>query len=321
MLYSSMNSGDFDSRAPAKTIAVIGHLVRDRIIRYDGEITEALGGIAYSLAASATAIGNLARIYPVCNVGYDMYDEVASTFGAFPAIDLTAIRVINRINKIHELSYQSEGYRRELNIGLLPTIKPFLFRKLPRIDIAWLNYIGGDEFPPEHIRWLKARYRPLLYMDYHSLSLGKRIIGGKPVRATRHFRYNPHWREYVALADIVQMNHAELRSLFPGMGDSTEAIIDRARLVQKAGPRIVIITRENREVVVIEQEMAKSTAHILEVKPVKVVDPTGCGDSLGAGFIAAYMQNRDTVVACKNGLAIAGRKAGFSGLQGFTRFK
>ena len=124
---------------------MIGHLVRDRIIRYDGRITEALGGIAYSLVASSAAAGDIAGIYPVCNVGRDMYHEVSATFGSLPGIDLSAIRKINRINKIHELSYQSEGYRTETNIGTLPAIKPGLFAVLPRIDLAWLNYIGGGK--------------------------------------------------------------------------------------------------------------------------------------------------------------------------------
>ena len=69
-------------------------------------------------------------------------------------------------------------------------------------------------------------------MDYHSLALGMKIIGKNPRRVTRHFRYNPHWREYVALADIVQMNHVELNSLFPGMGDDTASIAEKAEAVR-----------------------------------------------------------------------------------------
>ena len=316
-----MGKSNRSNQRHKKNIAIVGHLVRDRIIRFDGYKTEAPGGIAYSLAASGAVADTSTKIFPVCNVGRDMIQTVAETYDKFPAIDLSAIRVINRPNKIHELSYQSEGYRRELNIGAMPIIRPLLFRRIPNIDIAWLNYIGGDEFPPKYIKYIKSRYKPLIYMDYHSLSLGKRLISKFPRKAERFFRYNPHWSGYVSLADIVQMNYIELKSILPGTRNEIDSIIESARIIQKAGPQVVIITREDKELIVVEKKDHLIKAHTLEVKSARVVDPTGCGDSLGAGFIAGYIRGWDVVKSCQFGLELAHKKVSFSGLGGFTKLK
>ena len=302
-----------------KTIAVIGHLVRDRIVKPDGNTTEAPGGIAYSLSALGVLAGESIKVRPVCNVGCDYYEAAKAAFECFPAIDFSAVRKIGRKNKIHELTYRKNGYRRELNIGKLPEIRPLLFENIPRIDAAWLNYIGGDEFPPSSIKWLKRKYKPLIYLDYHSLSLGRKVISKKGKKVERYFRRNPHWREYVELADIVQMNDIELQSIFPGPDLSTESIIKSAVKVTEAGPKAVIITREDRALVVVEKRGRELVIHLLEVPPVRVVDPTGCGDCLGAGFIAGYLRHRDVYRACIEGLKLANKKAEFSGLDGFIK--
>lgn len=305
-----------------KNIAVVGHLVWDRIVKPDGGVTEAMGGIAYSLTALGAIAPQGCRICPVCNIGYDMRLKVKETFGRYPNIDLSLIRLIKRQNKIHQLIYSGNNYRRELNFGAMPDIRLSLLAGLNSCDIVWLNYIGGNEFRPYYIRLLKARYKPLIYMDYHSLALGEKIIDKEKLITERYFRYNTHWRDYVALADIVQMNSAELRSIYSGArDDDIDSIIAAALKVYAAGPKIVIITREEKELVVVSGRRKEPDINLLKVMPAKVVDPTGCGDSLGAGFIASYIQDGDLLKACHNGLALARKKAGFSGLDGFSKLR
>ncbi|MCD6163535.1 MAG: hypothetical protein J7K40_14135 [candidate division Zixibacteria bacterium] len=300
------------------TIAVIGHIVRDRIVNPGGQKVDALGGIAYNLTALAAMIVDAGRVIPVCNIGYDLYNQAIEFFSRFPAIDFSKAKKIPRNNKIHELRYSDTDYREEINIGEMPMITPRLFLSCRKLDVALINYIGGDEFPPRHIRWLKRQFSPLIYMDYHSLALGRIKIDKDGQRVKRYFRYNPHWREYVELADIVQMNHIELQSIMPETENETESIISSALKVRERGPMAVIITREEKDIVVIAGNRDKPVAHILPVKPVeKVVDPTGCGDSFAAGFISSYIYSRDILKACNKGLYLAIRKAGFSGLAGF----
>lgn len=293
----------------------------DRIIKLDGSITESLGGIAYSLTALACVAPENCRIYPVCNAGYDLWPEIKKSFDSFANIDLSLVRQIPRKNKVHQLTYKGAEYRKELNIGEMPLIRPSLFNPFRKWSVIWLNYIGGDEFPPRFIKEIKAAYRPIIYLDYHSLSLGKKIIDKKKLIAERFFRLNNHWRDYTGLADIVQMNHVELQSLFPEVRyDDTDSIIRYGREVLDTGPRIVIVTREEREIVVLSGRRAKPKIDIIQVKPIKAIDPTGCGDSLGAGFIASYIKDKNILKACQNGLSLARKKAGFSGLKGFTKF-
>ena len=305
-----------------KNIAVVGHLVWDRIIKLDGVVTESLGGIAYSLTALAAIAPDNFRIYPVCNAGCDLWPEIRKAFENYANIDLSLIRQIPRRNKVHQLTYKGEDYRKEINIGAMPLIRPALLNPVSKFAAVWLNYIGGDEFPPRFIKQIKTRYKPLIYLDYHSLSLGKKIVDKRKLLAERFFRFNSHWRDYIGLADIVQMNHVELHSLFPGVRyDDTDSIIQYARKVLETGPRAVIITREEREVVVLSGRSLKPKIQVIKVRPIKAIDPTGCGDSLGAGFIASYIQDGDILKACRHGLNLARRKAGFSGLKGFKHLR
>lgn len=307
-------------------IIVIGNLVWDRIIQIDGAKVEDFGGIAYNLAALGaiatfeTHSDNLVRISPVCNVGFDIIADAKTFFGKFFAIDFSFARNIPRKNAVHELRYDAKGYRRECNIGRMPEITPVLFKRYNEVSTAIVNYIGGDEFPPRYLRWLKDKYDPLIYMDYHSLALGRTVISRKNYKVQRHFRYNPHWQEYVKLADIVQMNQVELKSIFPETVDETESIVQSAKNIFDAGPYIVIITREDKELVVIAGSKYNPEIYIMPVYPVrKLIDPTGCGDSFAAGFIISYCRDRDVVKACEDGLYLACQKAGFSGLAGFLK--
>jgi len=308
-------------KSDKKLIAVIGHLVRDRITNLTGGHTEALGGIAYSLAALDVSAKGRYNVLPICRIGHDLRSTVKLIFRNFSAIDLSSMKTIPRANKIHELVYRTADYREEHNLGEMPEIKPSMFNKFEKIDIALLNYIGGDEFKPKSIKWLKQKYEPLIYLDYHSLALGRIILDKQNLRVKRYFRCNPHWREYVSEADIVQMNYLELKSIFSKTINETDSILKSARKLKGTGPRIVIITREEKDLIVISGSKRKADINILPVRQVKkVVDPTGCGDSFAAGFISSYIENKDVVKACETGLDLAGRKAGFSGLDGFLRF-
>lgn len=307
-------------------IAVIGHLVWDRIIQIDGSRVDDFGGIAYNLAALGAVAnlkagsGSIKGIFPVCNIGFDLFDKARTFFGRFSAIDFSLARKIPRKNIVHELKYEAKGYRREYNIGNMPKITPGLFKHCNKIDVALVNYIGGDELPPRYLRWLKDKFLPLIYMDYHSLALGKVAISRDNHKVRRCFRQNPHWREYVGLADIVQMNHAELKSILLETIDETESIVQSAKNVHDAGPEVVIITREDKELVVISGSKTNPEVHIMPVIPAKkLVDTTGCGDSFAAGFIINYCQNCDVIKACEYGLSLASQKARFSGLAGFFK--
>ena len=301
-----------------KTIVVIGHLVWDRIRDAGGSWKESFGGTAYSLAALGSRLDETARVYPVCGIGHDLAEKARVCFGRFSALDLSLMRHLPRKNKIHQLIYRSDGCREEFNFGEMPIIRPPALARLPRIDLALINYIGGDEFPPRYIRQLKRNHAPLIYLDYHSLALGKQMQGRRRAKVRRYLRYNPHWKTYAANADIFQMNHYELQSIMPGIKLDTESVVRAAIKIHGLGPQVVIITREADDLVIVHGPKRRPQCDILPVMPVKkLVDPTGCGDTFAAAFIADYIWHRDVVKAARRGLELAARKAGFSGIEGF----
>ena len=80
----------------------------------------------------------------------------------------------------------------------------------------------------------------------------------------------------------------------------------------------VVITREDKDVVVVWGSKIKPTVSVLPALAInRLVDPTGCGDSFAAGFISSFIRRRDVLSACRSGLTLAAKKAGFSGLKGF----
>ena len=316
-----MPNNEKESAIPAESgrrvIVIIGHLVWDRIRNAGGNWRESLGGTAYSWAALGSQPDMQATAYPICSVGYDLYEKAREYFARFPNLDLSLVRKIARKNKIHELIYRESGCREETNYGEMPLIQPPAHGMPPHIDATLINYISGDEFPPRFIRQFKKEYASLVYLDYHSLALGRRKGDGRS-GVRRYLRLNPHWKTYIASADIVQMNNYELQSIMPCLKLDTESVVRAAAEIHSLGPKAVIITREADDLVVIHGSTGKPRIEIMNVSPVEdLIDPTGCGDSFAAGFLAEYIQTGDIIAAARRGLMLAARKATFSGIEGF----
>jgi adenosine kinase len=301
-------------KGSVKNIAIIGHLVWDKINHANGRTIEDFGGIAYNLAALSTVVNSSTRIFPICYLGEDLELKARNYWKRSSNIDFSYAKTLAQRQEIHVLTYDRVGYRKEDNRNLFPPLNISLFNDCPNFDIALVNYIGGDEFPPANLRWFKNNFKSLIYLDFHSLALSR------VARNRRYFRCHPHWRKYTALADIVQMNYYELKTLFPGIKDETAQIMDSAFKVMETGPRAVIITRENKNLIAIWRAGKKVSRRAFPVSQVsKVVDSTGCGDSFAAGFVNGLCQGKGIEACCQEGLRLASRKITFSGPDGFFR--
>jgi sugar/nucleoside kinase (ribokinase family) len=297
-----------------KNIVVIGHLVWDRLIYSDARLIETFGGIAYNLAALASVAEPNATIYPICYLGKNLELKSSQYWKKFRNIDWSCAKTLPQNQEIHVLTYDDTGYRKEANDFLFPKLSKSLFKDCSKIDIALVNYIGGDEFPPERLRWLKNRYKPKIYLDFHSLALSR------VSRNKRHFRYHPHWRKYTSQANIVQMNVYELKTLFSNLIDEPTAIFNSAIKVLETGPEAVIVTRESEDLVAVWRDRNRIIKRLFSVpKPAELVDSTGCGDSFAGGFVSCMAQGKGISECCLGGLALASRKITFSGLNGFFK--
>ena len=86
----------------------------------------------------------------------------------------------------------------------------------------------------------------------------------------------------VSRVDIVFVNRAEARNL-TGASDYREA----ARLIRRLGPKIVVVKLGGEGAYILHEE---GEEFIPAVKPEKVVDTTGAGDSYAAGFIVGLLR-------------------------------
>jgi hypothetical protein len=289
-------------------IVVAGHLVHDEIVLPGGCSITALGGISYNLAAlcSAMSAGNLIVL---CEIGTDIKPVFDNTFKSCDIMDRSLIRTTNLPNVVNRLVYDSHGSRTEWNSRVPGGIS--LINAPRDIDAVLLNFISGDDISLEELRLFGDRFGGIIYEDFHSLSLGRNPDG------SRYFRKNPNWREYVSIADIVQLNLAELGTITgKNVADVEEAVSD-CEVLHQAGPENVVVTMGDKGSV-LSMESGKRKYQIPVNKIEKEVDATGCGDTLAAVALYQLIKTGNLLFAVSEGCRWAAAKATFSGISGFV---
>jgi len=290
-----------------KSIAVAGHLVFDEITFPDGNSTTAFGGISYNLAALVAKV-SVGKVYALCEIGADRRIEFDRAFGGCHVLDTSLIKSTGKPNVVNRLVYDNAGRRREWN-SRVP--EPLSLERIPgSADGVLINFISGDDFRLEELERFRRQYRGLIYMDYHSLSLGRSPDGG------RYYRRHPLWSEHIAACDILQMNMAELESIFE-QKIGIESIPSACDSLHDSGPGTIIITMGERGAILSLNSGSKSYL-IQGLSPPVIVDPTGCGDTLAAVAFHAYIVGDDILDAVVEGSRWAAAKAAFSGIHGFS---
>jgi hypothetical protein len=291
-------------------IAIVGHLVKDEIVSRDGRMKISLGGAAYSLAAM-NAVAGAGRILPVCNVGRDIEPMVRAAFDGDSKFDYSALKFTGKPDVVNRLVYNSDGARDEWNSNVP---KPLDLGGIDRrIDAVLLNFISGHDVKLPDLKAFRSRFRGLIYCDYHSLSLGR----DKSRR--RYYRLHPRYREYIGAADIVQMNMAELTSIYRMPLIDMTAIVRACRGLHEVGTKLVIITAGANGVMLSDSKTGKFH-HIPAIRIRREVDPTGCGDTLGAAFLYNFIRTGDIIRSLEIANQYGAAKATFFGLNGFKEF-
>jgi sugar/nucleoside kinase (ribokinase family) len=189
-----------------------------------------------------------------------------------------------------------------------------------RVDVVLLNFISGHDVLLPELKSFRQKYRGIIYCDYHSLALGH----DKNLR--RYYRLHPRWRDYAGMADFLQMNLAELASIYHRPLIDKTAIARACRNLHEAGARVVIITMGPDGVMLSESKLSHKGEslttriyHIPGMRLRRVIDPTGCGDALGAAFLCHYLRTRDLIKSLELANCHAAATATFSGLDGFSK--
>lgn len=97
---------------------------------------------------------------------------------------------------------------------------------------------------------------------------------------------------------LVKPNQVELAELFAAELTSTEDIIFYARKLLEQGAQNVLVSRGGEGALLITEE----GAYAAEAPAGTVVNTVGSGDSMIAGFLAAYLQSGDSLAAFKQGV-------------------
>lgn len=278
----------------------MGTINRDTIYRHDGTAVESWGGLLYSIKYLCDEAAGM--IIPAVNLGRDAYEPVTAMLRRFPRIDLSLVRKVPEKNNHCFLHYHDQSHKCEILKGGVPPLTYSRLRPLGECDLVVVNFISGSDVTLSALEKFRAGFAGLIYMDIHSHTLGRRRVEGGH---RRHLRRPPHWRRYIACADILQVNAVEFE-LLSGTRISRAAAGDFfANETQHLRCLIVTLGMDGSLVTYRGKRNAVITRRIPADKIKRVYDTTGCGDIFGAGFVAEYLRTNNPVEAARHGNLLA----------------
>ena len=285
-------------------IGAVGTINRDTIYQPDGGRIESWGGLLYNVRyLCGSAIG---EIIPVVNIGRDCFRPVMEILNRFENINISQIRKVAEKNNHCFLHYQNESHKCEILKGGVPPLTYSRLEPLLDCDLVLINFISGPDVRLAALEKFRQNYDGIIYMDIHSLTLGRtRVPGGY----RRHLRRPRYWKRYAACAAVLQVNETEFQ-LLSGREFSLETGIDfvadnledlKCLAVTQGASGCSIIYRANGLL------LGRS---IPAMKVETVYDTTGCGDIFGAGFVVEFLISGNYSLAAQYGNCLAGERCG-----------
>ncbi|MGB2697470.1 MAG: PfkB family carbohydrate kinase [Candidatus Zixiibacteriota bacterium] len=295
-------------------IAVLGTITRDTVIYPDSRKIESFGGILYNILALSYLGKRNVKIYPACNLGCDIYDSVLWILKKCKNVDIRGIRKVKRKNNHNFLIYDKKGNRDEISRNSVPELtysqlKPFL-----NSDVILVNFISGKDIDLKTLKKLKKNTSALIFMDIHSLILGKGKSGKRFVKVPKN------WLSFTGCADVVQCNFFEFSKLSNKKMDSSAKIKNFARSILRSGPQVLLVTNGKINGYVIQpgKNGVKVNRSIVP-KIKKVKDLTGCGDVFSAAFLLSYLKSKDPVSSANFANSVATYKCRFPGIENLSK--
>ena len=146
-------------------------------------------------------------------------------------------------------------------------------------------------------------------MDVHSLTLARDAEG------RRHLRPPSSWPRWASLADVIQMNEVEARTLGApedGLGDWAASLLD-------LGPKVAVITLGEQGVLSAWRTPEGGLRGVrLPAAPVAEglpVDPTGCGDVFLAAMAVGLLTGSTVEQALRQATLAAARNCTLTGID------
>lgn len=263
------------------TVGVTGVAVEDTIDMPDGTRTEDWGGILYAVHALAALAPPGTTIVPILPVGEDVVASVREEFARLPGVEVEGLAPVAAVNNKVHICYVPDGSRTETLTGGVPPLEwDTLAPWTGRLD-GWLwNLISGMEIDRETFLAVKSAFTGPIHLDLHSLCMEHH-----PGHA-RFPRVPPLWEEWVAGTTWLQINEIEAGLLWDGTARPIDPR-DEPKLaarIHALGPEGVLVTRGEEGAAYYGAD--GQTLRLRPDPPGLPVDPTGCGDVLGAAWFA-----------------------------------
>ena len=286
-------------------VAVIGTINRDSVTRPGGSHHEGYGGILYNLAVLSALAPKNTIIFPVANIGRDCSQQILRRLRVLPRLNLSGLRIVEKPNNHCILRYHDEATKTEVLKGWVGGVGVAQLRTVVGADIVLVNFISGSDISGSSLRWLRTHCGGLIFMDFHSRTLGRHRDGSRFLRKPRD------WREFLLCADIAQMNELEFRLLSGEAAGETACKGFMRRHFAKTSRCLIVTCGADGCLVTRREGAAIRFSSIPAPRIAEVVDTTGCGDIFSAGFIAEYLKTGNEISAAQFATRLASRRAAF----------
>jgi len=271
-------------------LAVIGHVLKERIVFPDGKEIGPLLGSPAAYGSVAAARLNL-KVGIVTKVGKDMPDELINILRQ-AGVDVQGLKVGAKTTA-NRLIYDRGGQKRLEFLSkaddILPEDIPAGYLDAACFLVAPIDYEVGEVLLKhlyDHKKMLSAELS-----GFGGASSSKKD-GRSPAEKVEYLRkLMPYFR-------IVKAGAEDCRCLFGSRFDAKEI----AGQFLDWGTQIAIITRGEKGVLVAARGSPGSSAMTSfesPAFPVAAVDCTGAGDVWHAGFLYEYLKNKDLERAAK----------------------
>jgi sugar/nucleoside kinase (ribokinase family) len=290
-------------------IAVIGTINKDTIHTYDGKIYESYGGLLYTIIPLAQMLGKKHEILPILNLGKDCRKGIMPLILKYPNIDQECISVVPQKNNHCHLFYSDRESNMEILRGGVPALTFTDIEPALSCRITIVNFISGRDVSLRSLEKFRKNYQGRIYMDIHSLTLGKRKSG------KRYFRKPANWKRYCSYADYLQMNKEEFE-LLSGKAISANSMRTLFKGFGKGILKVLHVTMGAHGSFLVYRPKLKIIVKLIKLPEIsRLRDTTGCGDVFGAAFVAAIMKGYSIYSASRMANKAAAQNCRFAGIE------